>query len=39
MAQNGSDLELAREMFARARGTYHPLTESAIAGVLGVEES
>ena len=38
LAQNGSDLELAREMFGRARDTYHPLTESAVAGVLGLEE-
>jgi aminopeptidase N len=39
LAQNGTDLELAQEMFAGARDTYHPLTESAIAGVLGLEES
>ena len=38
LAKNGSDLELARDMFTGARDTYHPLTESAIAGVLGLEE-
>jgi len=39
LAQNGSDLELAREMFERARDAYHPLTEANIAGVLALDES
>jgi hypothetical protein len=26
LAQNGSDFELAKELFADARGIYHPLT-------------
>lgn len=30
LAQNGSDLELAKEMFSRARGLYHPLTNASI---------
>jgi len=30
LAENGSDLELAREMFARARSMYHPLTIASI---------
>ena len=34
LAENGSDLELAREMFAKARGAYHPLTEARIARAL-----
>jgi len=34
LAENGSDLELAREMFARARGKYHPLTIASISRVL-----
>lgn len=34
LANNGSDLELAREMFGRARGAYHPLTEAGIARAL-----
>ena len=37
LAQNGSDLELARSMFAAARGAYHPLTEASIARVLETE--
>ena len=37
LAQNGSDLELAREIFASARKTYHPLINASIARVL--EES
>lgn len=28
LARNGEDLELAREMFARARDAYHPITVS-----------
>lgn len=39
LAQNGSDLELAREMFARARNAYHPLVEAGVARVLDLEES
>lgn len=34
LAQNGSDLELAREIFASARNAYHPLTDASIARVL-----
>jgi leukotriene-A4 hydrolase len=30
LAQNGSDLELAKELFAQVRGTYHPLTNMSI---------
>jgi len=36
LAQNGSDLELAREIFASARNAYHPLTDASIARVLEV---
>jgi len=39
LAENGSDLELARVMFERARDAYHPLTEANIAGVLGLDEA
>ncbi len=34
LAQNGSDLELARDMFAKARSAYHPLTDARIARAL-----
>lgn len=34
LAENGSDLELAREIFTRARSIYHPLTNSSIESVL-----
>jgi hypothetical protein len=37
LAQNGADLELARSMFATARGAYHPLTEASIARALEAE--
>ena len=30
LASNGEDLELAREMFARARDAYHPITAGSI---------
>ena len=30
LAQNGSDFELARELFAEIRGIYHPLTNISI---------
>jgi len=30
LAQNGSDRELAKELFIRARGSYHPLTNASI---------
>ena len=30
LAQNGADLELARELFKEARGIYHPLTNASI---------
>lgn len=39
MAENGYDLELAREMFARARGKYHPLTIARISSVLQPESN
>lgn len=38
LAQNGEDRELAREMFERARGAYHPITVGWIAGGLEDEE-
>lgn len=34
LADNGSDLELAQEIFEGARGGYHPLAEAGIARVL-----
>jgi aminopeptidase N len=34
LASNGEDLELAREMFERARDAYHPITQGWIAGGL-----
>jgi hypothetical protein len=34
LAGNGSDLELAREIFARARAKYHPITVARISSVL-----
>ena len=34
LAENGSDLELARQMFADARAAYHPLTDASIARTL-----
>ncbi len=37
LADNGSDIELAREMFARARGRYHPLTIVSISSALQQE--
>jgi len=30
LAQNGSDIELAKELFAQTRSTYHPLTNMSI---------
>jgi hypothetical protein len=30
LAKNGSDFELARELFEKARSTYHPLTVTSI---------
>ena len=38
LAQNGTDLELAQAMFARARSAYHPLTEASIARALEAED-
>ena len=38
LAMNGEDRELAREMFERARGAYHPITVGWIAGGLGDED-
>ena len=38
LATNGEDRELAREMFERARGAYHPITVGWIAGGLEDEE-
>ncbi len=37
LAANGSDLELAREMFARARAAYHPYVKNGVARVLEVK--
>ena len=37
LAQNGTDLELAQTMFAKARSAYHPLTEAGIARALDAE--
>ena len=34
LVDNGSDAELAREMFARARGKYHPLTIASVSSAL-----
>jgi len=34
LAENGTDLALAREMFGNARGAYHPLTEARIGRAL-----
>jgi hypothetical protein len=34
LVNNGTDLELARQMFERARVAYHPLTDAAIAEAL-----
>lgn len=34
LAENGEDLELAREMFERARDAYHPIAQEWIAGRL-----
>lgn len=34
LAENGADLELAREIFERARAAYHPVTEASIARAL-----
>lgn len=39
LANNGSDLELAREMFEGARSTYHPVTEAGIDRALEAVES
>ncbi|NCF15731.1 MAG: aminopeptidase [Gammaproteobacteria bacterium] len=38
LAQNGEDRDLAREMFERARGAYHPITVGWIAGGFEDEE-
>lgn len=37
LAANGEDLELAREMFARARNAYHPITAGWIEGGLATD--
>jgi aminopeptidase N len=37
LAKNGSDLELAQQIFADARTSYHPLTEGGIARALQLE--
>ena len=37
LANNGSDLELAQQIFAGARTAYHPLTEAGIARALESE--
>jgi aminopeptidase N len=36
LAQNGFDLDRAREMFAKARSAYHPVTDARIARALEV---
>jgi len=38
LAENGADLELAREIFERARSAYHPLTEASIARALQLDD-
>ena len=38
LAENGADLEIAREMFANARGSYHPITIARITSVLSPED-
>ncbi len=37
LAQNGSDLDRARDVFERARAAYHPITEASIARALGLD--
>ena len=34
LAENGSDMQLAQEMFANARGSYHPITIAKISSSL-----
>lgn len=38
LANNGSDLELAQQIFAEARAGYHPLTDGGIARALKLDE-
>ncbi|MCG8371806.1 MAG: M1 family metallopeptidase [Proteobacteria bacterium] len=35
LAENGQDAALAREMFRRARGAYHPIVAAWIGGMIG----
>ncbi|NNF39943.1 MAG: aminopeptidase, partial [Woeseiaceae bacterium] len=37
LADNGADLELARELYARARASYHPYVKNSVARALGVK--
>ncbi len=37
LAQNGSDLDRARDVFKRARAAYHPITDASIARSLGLD--
>jgi hypothetical protein len=39
LAANGTDLKLAREMFARARTAYHPYVKNGVARVLELEKN
>ena len=34
LAENGEDLEMARQMFANARGLYHPITIASVEAAL-----
>jgi len=38
LAENGADLEIAEEMFARARAKYHPITIARIESVLSPDD-
>jgi hypothetical protein len=38
LAENGADLGIAEEMFARARGKYHPITIARIESVLSPDD-
>ncbi len=39
LAQNGSDLDRARDYFEQARTAYHPITDASIARALGLDDS
>ena len=38
LAQNGSDLDRAREFFEQARAAYHPITEASIARAIDLDD-